>query len=90
MKRFKNIVLVFDPKAKTRTAIDRAESLAASNAARIKVFSVIKEAPSDISKAVTVASARELHDLIVKDCQQQVDTLVLAMVKRVLRLVGKW
>ena len=89
MKRFKNIILVFDPKTTTKTTIVRAESLAKSNAARLMIFAVTREIPQGISKSFTIVSPKELHDLVVKDYQQKMDVLVSAMVKKGIKAKAK-
>lgn len=49
MQRFKNILLVFDPKTKAQSFVDRAESLAKDNTAGITIILVVKDIPSNIS-----------------------------------------
>ena len=82
MKRFKNILLIFDPKSKTQAAVDHATSLAKSNAARITILSVIKDLPSDLSMAITAIAPQELLALVIKERQEQVDTLVADMTRQ--------
>lgn len=47
MKRFKQILLVFDPQHTTKPTVDRARSLARSNGARITLLSVVPQPPAD-------------------------------------------
>ncbi len=79
MKRFKNILLIYDQKTITQAIIDRAESLAKANAARIMILSVVNTNPSSISIALTDMSSKELFALLMKDRLAQVDTLVSTM-----------
>lgn len=89
MQRFKNILLVFDSKSRTQAFIDRAESLARDNAAHITVISVVKDIPSNISKAITAMSPQELFALLVKERQAQMDALVSEMSKKGLKASAK-
>ena len=45
MQRFKNILLVLNPKVPETAALDRAVSLARQNRGRLTLFSVLKEPP---------------------------------------------
>jgi nucleotide-binding universal stress UspA family protein len=47
MKRFKNILLVFDPQVTTKPMVDRARSLARENGARVTLLSVVPQPPAD-------------------------------------------
>lgn len=76
MKRFKNIILIYDQNTITQAVIDRAESLAKANVSRITILSVVNNNPSSISIALTGMSSTELFALLIKERQAQVDTLV--------------
>lgn len=89
MKRFKNILLVFDPKSKTQTAVDRAKSLAKDNAAHITILSVIKDIPSELSMAITAISPQELFDSVINERQEQADALVAAMTQQGIEVSAK-
>ena len=79
MKRFKNILLIYDQKTKAQAIIDRAESLAKANAALITILSVVNNNPSSISIALTDMPSKELFALLIKERQAQLDTLVSTM-----------
>lgn len=82
MKRFKNILLVFNPEVNTSAAIDQAATLARKNSARITVFSVIKEMPSNMGMALLVLSPKELFTSVLEEYQEQVDGIVAALDKK--------
>lgn len=82
MNRFKNILLVFNPKVNARAAIDQAETLAKQNSARITVCAVVKELPSNMSIALLVLSPEELFASLMKEHQEQVDGIVSALNKK--------
>ena len=82
MKRFKNILLVFDPKTRPRAAVDHAESLARRNDAHVTVFSVVKELPADAYMTITVMPPQKLLALAINDRREKVDALVVNMGKQ--------
>lgn len=47
MRRFKNILLVFDPPVTTKPMVDRARSLARENGAQVTLLSVVPKPPAD-------------------------------------------
>jgi nucleotide-binding universal stress UspA family protein len=55
MKRFKNILVVFDSKTDNRALFDQAVDLAQRNQTDLTVVDVIEEAPSDLSKSISQA-----------------------------------
>jgi len=63
-------------------AVDRAVSLAGQNKARLTVFTVVKELPVNTWMAITAIPPQELLELVIKDRQEKVDTLVADMVKQ--------
>ncbi|MDX2507383.1 MAG: universal stress protein, partial [Gammaproteobacteria bacterium] len=82
MKRFKNILLIFDPKSKTQAAVDHAKSLAKANAAQITTLTVLKNLPSDLSMAISVMPAHELIALVIKERQTQLDEIISVFSKQ--------
>ncbi len=82
MKRFKNILLVCNFKTKQNMAVERAVSLAQQNEARLTVIAVVKDIPADMGMAITAIPPQELFELVIKDRQEKVDTLVADMVKQ--------
>ncbi|NOQ70219.1 MAG: universal stress protein, UspA [Gammaproteobacteria bacterium] len=79
MKRFKNILLICDFDTKQHLAVERAASLARQNEARLTVITVVKEIPSETGVAITAVTPQELFELVIKDRQEKVDTLVADM-----------
>ncbi len=55
--------------------MERAVSLARQNAARLKVFTVVKEFPANARMAITVMSSGELLELVINERQEMVDAL---------------
>ena len=82
MQRFKNILLICNFDTKQHMAVDRAVSLAGQNKARLTVFTVVKELPVNTWMAITAIPPQELLELVIKDRQEKVDTLVADMVKQ--------
>jgi nucleotide-binding universal stress UspA family protein len=89
MKRFKSILLIFDPESKTQAAIDHAKSLAKGNAAQVTIFSVIKNLPSDLSMAITAIPPQELFALVIKERREQADALVDKMNQQGIKATAK-
>ena len=89
MKRFKSILLIFDPESKTQAAIDHAKSLAKGNAAQVTIFSVIKNLPTDLSIAITAITPQELFALVIKERREQADALVDEMNKQGIKATAK-
>ena len=89
MKRFKNILLIFDPKSKTQAAVDHAKSLAKGNAAHITILSVLKNLPSDLSMAISVMPAQELIALAIKERQTQLDEIIAGFSEQGIEVISK-
>jgi len=74
MKRFKNILLLFDEGARGEAAIERAATLARENRAQLTVVEVIRELPADARRLVSVWRPLLLEDpqeLVVRERQEQ-------------------
>lgn len=82
MNRFKNILLAADFDAKQQTAIGRALSLAKQNEARLTVFSVVKELPGDVRKAITSMPPQKLVELVIDDRREKVDVIATDIEKQ--------
>jgi len=82
VQRFKNILLICNFDTQQHMAVDRAVSLAGQNKARLTVFTVVKELPVNTWMAITAIPPQELLELVIKDRQEKVDTLVADMVKQ--------
>jgi len=65
MKRFKNILVVFDSKTDNRSLLDHAIDLVKRNQAALTVVDVIENAPSDLSKAMD-------QDLVLEEHKSQI------------------
>ncbi len=89
MKRFNNILLIFDPKSKTQAAVDHAISLAKANAAQITILSVLKDLPSDLSMAISVMPAQELLALAIKKRQTQLDEIIAVFSEQGIEVTSK-
>ena len=79
MKRFKNIIFIFDPTIDQQVAVEHAKSLARENIARITIFSVVKAIPDNKDLISTVISPEELLSLAINAHQEKLDELVTEM-----------
>ena len=82
MKRFNNILLVFNSEVKQQAAVDRAVSLSRQNSAKLTVFTVLKELPSNMTQAISGIPSQELVELATADHLHKVDFLVKDICKR--------
>lgn len=89
MNRFKNILLVFDPKTRVQTAVDHAKSLAVENSVRITILSVIKDIPSDLSMAISVLPAQVLLDGVIKERKAQLDEVISVFKEQGIDVISK-
>ena len=76
MKRFKNILLVFDPEKSDRSTFRRAAALAKNNQGRLTVVSVIHHLPRDLRIAVTKISPQKLQDIAIKERWTQAERFI--------------
>lgn len=81
MKRFKNILCLFEEGSRGIAALERATTLAMENQARLTVVEVIGELPSPRAMRQFVSAWRPLlvedpHELIVKERQKQLAQLI--------------
>jgi len=79
MKRFKNIIFIFDPTIDQPVAVEHAKSLARENIARITIFSVVKAIPDNKDLISNVISPEELLSLAINAHQEKLDELVTEM-----------
>ena len=79
MKRFKNIIFIFDPTIDQQVAVEHAKSLARENIAHITIFSVVKAIPDNKDLISTVISPEELLSLAINAHQEKLDELVTEM-----------
>ena len=89
MKRFKNILLVFDPNSKTQTAVDHAKSLAKENAAQVTILSVVKDLPAELNAAIVAMSPQELLTLAIKERQAQLDEVMAVFREQGIDVISK-
>lgn len=75
MKRFKNILLVFDFDLKQQIAVERAVSLARQNEASLTVFNVVRKLPADARMAITIMPPQQLFEQVIADHREKVDAL---------------
>ncbi|MDD2390114.1 MAG: universal stress protein [Desulfobacterales bacterium] len=66
MKRFKNILLIYDETIEGRSALERAVHLAMDNEARLKLVHVIKEIPADELVMISSANSGKLEKMLVE------------------------
>jgi nucleotide-binding universal stress UspA family protein len=76
MKRFKNILLVFDEGARGEAALERAATLAKENKARLAVIEVIEDMPQLREARQFISLWRPLlledpHEIIIRERQKQ-------------------
>ena len=74
MKRFKNILLVFEEGVRGEAALERAATLAKENGAQLTVVEVIGELPPDARRLVSVwrpLLAEDPQELVVRERQEQ-------------------
>ena len=74
MKRFKNILLVFDEGARGETALERAATLTEENQAQLTVVEVIGEMPPDARRLISVwrpLLLEDPQDLIVSERRER-------------------
>lgn len=83
MKRFRNILSVFDPESSDRSTFRRAAALAKNNQGRLTVMSVIPELPRGLRMAVTEISAQELQELAIEERRSQAKRLINAIGEKV-------
>ena len=67
MKRFKNILLVYDGTEQGDSTLKQAVKLATINRARLTVIDVIEEIPSDYQMLITAMLPEEIMELAVKE-----------------------
>jgi len=79
MKRFKNIIFIFDPTIDQQVAVEHAKSLARENIAHITILSVVKAIPDNKDLISTVISPEELLSLAINAHQEKLDELVTEM-----------
>jgi len=76
MKRFKNILLVFDPEVSDRSTFRRAAALAKNNKGRLTVVSVISGLPRDLRMAVPKISPHELQEFVIRERRTQAEDFI--------------
>lgn len=67
MKRFKNILLVYDGRESGQSTFGRAIDLAARNQARLTVIRVINQIPRDYRMLITSLSPEEIMEIAVRE-----------------------
>ena len=67
MKRFKNILLVYDGRESGQSTLARAIDLATRNQARLTVIQVIKQIPRDYRVLITSLSPEEMLEIAVRE-----------------------
>jgi len=86
MKRFKNILLLLDQEAGSRSILQRAATLAKNNRARLTFVDIIEELPSNIRMLVVAASPMKLQELVVQERQKQLKQLIATIRKKGVRV----
>ena len=67
MKRFSNILLIYDDTSSGAATLDRAVKLATKNQARLTVIRVIKEIPHEYQMLTTTFTPGEIMQVAVKN-----------------------
>jgi universal stress protein E len=73
VKRFKNILLVYDDTSSGAATLGRAVDLAGKNQARLTVIRVIKEIPRDYQMLITTFSPGEVMQVAIKNYTQDME-----------------
>ena len=89
VNRFKNILLVYDPRAVAKSAMKRAAMLAEKNKGRLTVVEVIEKLPQKYRMLTSVAPPRDLQELVVKTRQDGLAKLIAQFRKKGVRINAK-
>lgn len=76
MKRFKNILFVFESEMESRAALERAVTLAQNNQARLTVIEVMDQPPSAVFAASDSAPAETMLEAMLAERRQTLQRLV--------------
>jgi universal stress protein E len=76
MRRFKNILLVFDPEAANEVALDRAVTLVKKNEAQLTVVKVVDQWPQKAHRFAEVMSVSDIHESVVQGAREQLEKLI--------------
>ena len=76
MKRFKNILFVFESAVDGRMALERAATLAGNNQAQLTVVEVMDELPSTVGAASESMSLEMLQEAMLEDRRERLKRLV--------------
>ncbi len=74
MKRFKNILLIFDEKPSGESTLDRAVDLAEKNKARLTVIRVIKKIPPDYQMLIRTFKPGEILQVAIRNYTRELKT----------------
>ncbi|MEN8167902.1 MAG: universal stress protein [Pseudomonadota bacterium] len=76
MKRFKNLLLVFEPEADNETAVSLAVSLAKRNQASLTLISVVEDLSAETYMEATSLPSGDLFERVMKDCWEQLQPVI--------------
>jgi len=76
MKRFNNILFVFESAVDSRMALERAVTLAASNQAQLTLVEVVDELPTAIGAGSAGLSAETLQEAMIEERRERLKRLV--------------
>lgn len=79
MKRFKNILLVYDRRVANETTITRATELARRNEARLTFVEVIEDLPSDLRLLVSGSSRKSLEETFLEERAERLKRMAVSI-----------
>ena len=89
MKRFKNILLVYDGAEPSKSTINRAVNLATINQASLTVIDVIEEIPRDYQMLITALLPEEIMELAVKEQNERLERYIIPILKAGVQVSAK-
>ena len=89
MKRFKNILLVYDGAEPAKSTINRAVNLATINHASLTVIDVIEEIPRDYQMLITALLPEEIMELAVKEQNERLERYITPIRKAGVQVSAK-
>ncbi len=79
MKRFKNILLVYDRRVANETTITRATELARRNEARLTFVEVIEDLPGDLRLLVSGGSRKSLEEAFLEEREERLRRMAVSI-----------
>ena len=76
MKRFKNILLVYDGRESGQSTLAKARELATRNQAKLTVIQVIDQIPSDYRMLITSITPKKIMKLAIKEYTRRLENYI--------------